>query len=117
MPAIIQALTYDLYLEQNSTFQVVVQLIATSNNTPFNLTGYTMRSHIRKHYKSTDIVGQFECVVADPLAGKFYMLMSDEQTRSLPAGNFVYDIVVEDFNGNKYRAVEGALEVSPYVTY
>lgn len=116
MPAVIQALTYDLYLEQNSTFQVVVQLIATRDNLPFDLTGYTIRSHIRKHYKSTSIIGQFECVVADPLSGKFYMLMTDEETRALPVGDFVYDIVVEDNNGNKYRAVEGALEVSPYVT-
>lgn len=116
MPAIIQALTYDLYLEQNSTFQVMVQLIATSDNQPFNLTGYAIRSQIRKHYKSTDIIGQFECVIADPLSGKFYMLMTDEETRTLPVGNFVYDIVIEDYNGNKHRAVEGVLEVSPYVT-
>lgn len=116
MPAVLHALTYDLYMEQNSTFQVMVQLIATSDNTPFNLTGCAIRSHIRKHYKSTDIIGQFECVVADPLSGKFYMLMTDEETRGLPVGNFVYDIVVEDYNRNKYRAVEGTLEVSPYVT-
>ena len=95
----------------------MVQLIATADNEPFNLTGYTVRSHIRKHHKATAIIGQFECVIADPLSGKFYMLMSDEETRALPTGNFVYDIVVEDHNGNKYRAVEGALEVSPYVTY
>ena len=117
MAAVLHALTYDLYMEQNSTFQVMVQLIATSDNTPFDLTGYTIRSHIRKHYKSTEIIGSFDCVIADHLSGKFYMLMSDEQTLALPAGKFVYDIIVEEQNGNKYRAVEGSLEVSPYVTY
>ena len=116
MPAVLQALTYDLYLEQNSTFQVVVQLIATSDNTPFNLTDYSVRSHIRKHYKSENIVGSFDCVIADHLSGKFYMLMTDEQTKALPTGNYVYDVILEDLVGNKYRAVQGSLEVSPFVT-
>lgn len=117
MAAILHALTYDLYLEQNSTFQVMVQLIATSDNQAFNLTGYTVRSHIRKHHASTDVLGEFECTIADPLTGKFYMTMSDEETRALPRGTFVYDVIIEDFNGNKYRAVEGSIDISPYVTY
>ena len=113
MPSL-TALTYDLYIEQNATFKAAAQLV-DGNKQPLNLATFTPRGQIRKHYQAAPIMS-FDTVIADPTSGKIYIALTDEQTKQLPAGHMVYDVLLEDANGNKYRVIEGTVEVSPYVT-
>lgn len=110
----ISSLSRDLDIAQNSTFQIALNLLGP-DNLPFNLTGYTPKAQIRKTYQSA-IIAQFDCHIADYLSGRIYLAMTDEQTKLLPVGNCVYDVLLEDNTGNKFRALEGILTVSPYVT-
>jgi len=108
------ALTYDLYIEQNATFKAAAQLV-DANKQPLNLSTYIPKGQIRKNYKSDPIM-TFSTLIADPSSGKIYITLTDEQTKQLPSGHLVYDVTLEDSNGNKYRVIEGTVEVSPYVT-
>lgn len=110
----ISSLTRDLDIAQNSTFQIAINLLGP-DNLPFNLTNYTPKAQIRKTYASA-VIADFDCHIADYLSGRIYIAMTDEQTKVLPVGNCVYDVLLEDNNGNKFRALEGILTVSPYVT-
>jgi hypothetical protein len=106
--------TRDLEINKNSTFQAGINLLAP-DNLPFDLTGYSPRAQIRKNY-SSPVIAEFDCHIADYASGRIYIAMTDEQTKVLPTGNCVYDVLIEDNNGAQYRVLEGMLTVNPYVT-
>lgn len=110
------ASVYDIVIEQGSTFSLTV-LLKKPNKIPFDLTGYTGRSQIRKNHADTNVIAAFSVAVASPQKdGKVVMSLTDEQTAALAVISGVYDLELESPTGEVTRIVQGRVVVSPEVT-
>lgn len=103
----------ELEIDQGSTFRYQVDLKTTSR-VPYNLTGVTITSQIRKTYRSPSVAGTF--TTENPSAGRILLSMTDEETAAITAGRYVYDVYIEDSDGQRYRVLEGMVTATPAVT-
>lgn len=109
------AFSINLIVEKFSDFSTELTITNDSNGAPLNLAGYTALSKMkRSHTSSTayDINVEF----VDRLAGIIRLFLTYEETAEIPAGRYVYDVLLTSPNDSKVRVVEGLIEVSPGVT-
>jgi len=84
-----------------------------NNNTLFDLTGYTAKSHLKKHPSSLNTTAVF--VISFPNPSKIKISLGSTITSVLKPGRYSYDIFID--NGSKKRkAVEGSALVTAGVT-
>lgn len=107
------AITANLSIDQGSTFSASLSITSTGN-IPFDLTGWTAASQIRKTYTSS-VAQTFNAVINVPTAGIVNLELTDEMSAVLKPGRYVYDVVIEK-NGEIYRAIEGIVTVNASVT-
>ncbi len=114
---------YDITIEQGATFSLPLSL-KNSDNTAFNLTGYTGRGQIRKYHRSTTIVASFTVTISvTPTDGTLTVTMTAAETAALACGEtiiedkskYVYDIEIVAGAVVK-RILDGYAYVSPEVT-
>lgn len=104
----------ELTIEQGATFNTVIT-VNDGTGSGQNLYGYTARSQMRKsHYSSTK--HDFNVSVTTPNIGEITMVMSAANTANLTAGRYVYDVEIDDGQGEITRIFEGIITVLPNVT-
>jgi hypothetical protein len=109
------AIVQNFVIDQGSTFVARVN-VYTSEKLNFNLTDYTAKSQVRKMPAST-VVAEFACTIPAPKTdGRIILYLTDEQTLTIKPGRYMYDVVIENTIGEKYRAVEGIITVKPLIT-
>lgn len=106
------AYAINLIVEENSDFDTTLTITDSDNGLPMNLAGYTGEAKIKKSYKSTTSYS-FTLEFVDRVAGIIRLGLDAD---SVPAGRYVYDVILTSPNGTKIRVVDGLLEVSPGVT-
>lgn len=104
----------ELTLEQGATFNTVVN-VNDGTGSPQNLTGYSARSMMRRSYYSSSYK-EFTVTVSDPSLGEISMSMSAANTSNLTPGRYVYDVEIDDGDGEVTRIFEGIITVLPNVT-
>ena len=106
----------NLYIDAGSLFSVIVT-VKNSDQTPMNLTGYTIAAQIRKSYGSTTAYN-FNASVFDPLTGKIRLQLTADQSSAIKPGRYLYDIEITSTNnpGQKTRVVEGLVIITPEIT-
>jgi hypothetical protein len=110
------AIVKNLTIDQGSTFSVKIT-ITGSDNEVYDLTGYGVpTAQIRKNAESSTITQAMTCMIPEPTLGYVIMTLTDEQSVTIKAGRYMYDMVIESSFGEKYRAVEGIVTVSAGVT-
>ena len=97
----------NLVIEQGSTFNAVVILSGDIGNT-----AWQSRSHIRKHYQSTN----FYVLTTNVVGSNLTLNMTATDTAAMQAGRYVYDIEMIDEANTVYRILEGTVTVTPEVT-
>lgn len=107
------AAKYDITLDQGSTFTLQITLQQPAG-TPINLSGYTIRSQIRKSYTGS-LIEEFTCAIVTAASGIFQMALTAEETKLLTEAEYVYDVEIS-ISGNVTRVLEGTIYVSPEVT-
>ena len=112
------AIYQELEIDQGSTFRYQIDLTLNSTQTPYDLTGYTMKSEIRKNHKSLTVAAAFTCAfqAGNPVLGKILLSLTDEQTAAITPGRYLFDVLITASTGETYRAVEGLVEITPSVT-
>ena len=109
------ALYEELQIDQASTFEYTVTL-SNPNGTGFDLTSYTATGRLKRSYSSSTAV-DFNISYSTPATdGKVRLYLSDETTAAMKAGHYVWDVVIENASGEKFRVIEGIAEVNPGVT-
>lgn len=103
----------NLVIDQGSTYSVTLDL-TDENGDVLPLDGYVANSQIRKWYTSLNASAIFEAVV-NASSGELTLSLTANQTSSLVAGRYVYDVEL-DQNGVISRIVEGIVTVTPQVT-
>ena len=107
------AITKNLVIDQGSTFTANLQYV-TNSKIPVDLTGYSVRSQLRKSYKSANSA-TIATTITNASYGNITLSLSSIQTSNLPHGRYVYD--VEAYQGNTViRIVEGIITVYPGVS-
>lgn len=104
----------ELYIDQGSTFQYTITL-ANPLGGGFDLTSYETRAQLKRSYKSLTAV-DFVVSYPDRTAGAFQLNLTDEATKALKSGQYVFDVVIENTGGEIYRVIEGIAFVDPGVT-
>lgn len=106
----------DQYLEQGTSFltQIVLDDI---NGTPYNLTGFTVKSQARRSYYSSNPTIVFAASITDANNGIIQLSANSAVTANVPAGKLVYDVVITETSSNNVtRVLEGQIFISPTVT-
>lgn len=104
----------ELTIEQGATFNTVIN-VGDGSGTSQNLSGYTARSQMRKSYYSSTKY-DFRVDVTTPNVGEITMSMTASNTSNLSPGRYVYDVEIDDGNGEVTRIFEGIVTVLPNVT-
>ena len=104
----------NLYIDQGSTFNAIVTL-KSQNGTPMNLTGYTVKSQFRKSYQSSQAF-TFTTSVFDAVTGRVRLQLPADTSSAIKAGRYLYDIEIASPIGEKLRALEGIVVISPEIT-
>jgi hypothetical protein len=111
MPAYVE-----IYIDQGSNFNNIINLTNDVTNTPINVAGYTISSQLRRSYYSANASGNLTCSVTDAANGEITMTMTPANTANLRAGRYVFDVRLEDATGAVSRPLEGMVTVTPRVS-
>lgn len=108
----------NLYVDAGTDYSVIITL--RDANGVMDLSGYTVKSQMRKSYDSS-VAYSFLATIFDAVAGKVKLALSsdpdDPYTSVIPAGRWLYDVEISASGGvPKKRAVEGIVTVDPQIT-
>tara|TARA_X000000368_G_scaffold281463_1_gene223357 strand:+ start:31 stop:372 length:342 start_codon:yes stop_codon:yes gene_type:complete len=107
--------TSNLVINTGTTFSQNFTLESGSDDSAFDLTGYTPTAQIRK-WAGSATATDFTCEVPSPATqGKILISLTATQTTALSPGRHVYDIVIT-LNATKEVVVEGSVLVREGVT-
>lgn len=102
----------NLIVDQGSTFSAAFELLDEFDE-PLDLSAYTARGQMRKHY-SSNTAYPFTCSLE---TGELVISIDAVQTANISPERYVYDIELVDASANSVvRIVEGFVTVTPEVT-
>jgi len=104
----------NLFVDQGADYSNIIT-VGTTTGSVLNLTGYTVKSQMRKSYGSTTAY-DFTASVYDAAAGKVRLQLTAAYASSIPAGRYLYDIEITSSIGSKTRILEGTVIVTPEIT-
>jgi hypothetical protein len=107
---------FDIDIDQGSTFVWDITVYDTDGVTPLDLSGYTVRSMLRKRYDDVNPSETFNITYPDAINGKVRLLLSATETAALLKGRYVYDIELEDGTGKVVKIYKGFAVVYPEAT-
>ena len=114
----------DLLVKQGSTLGPFKVSLINPDQTAVDLTGATLRGHIRKKALSTVLVATLVVTVTEAANGKFEFGLPDEITAGIQAGEtikdpaslYVWDMELEDASGRVVPLYYGDCKVFREVT-
>lgn len=107
---------YPLTIEQGSTFQK--QLRWKVDGVLMNLTGYTAKMQLRRRANAAvifELSGSNSRILLGGTAGTISMEITAEDTATIPAGNYVYDLELTS-SSTTGKLLRGTVVVSGEVT-
>ena len=109
------AVTSNLYVDQGSDYSTIIT-VKSASGAPLNLTGYTVKSQMRKSFSSST-VHNFTATVYDTTAGQLKLSLTSAQSEAIVAGRWLYDVeITQTSSGLKKRVVEGIVTITPQIT-
>jgi hypothetical protein len=90
---------------------------------PFDLTGFEGLCQLRSDADSNEIIAEPIVSIIDPEGGSLALSLDSSISAAIPTAGksykertkFQYDVFLEN-NGDKYRVLQGYVEVSPNIT-
>ena len=70
-----------------------------STELPIPLTGATISCHVRSSYENPIIVAVVVCTITDANAGQFSVELDADTTAAIVAGDYVWDLIIEESSG------------------
>lgn len=105
----------NLYIDAGADYSNIIT-VATATSVPLDLTGYTVKSQMRKSYGSSTAYS-FNASIYDATAGKVRIQLTNTESESIPPGRYLYDIeITQTVSGIKTRVIEGIVIVTPQIT-
>ena len=98
----------ELFMDQGADFRTVVNLTDEITNTNLNLSGYQIRSQMRRSYYSANAAATINCAITDA--------STSANTSNIKAGRYLFDLEATDATGFTSRVLEGIITVTPEIT-
>lgn len=102
----------NIVIDQGTTFTSYF-LINDDEGNPVDLSIYTARAQLRKHYTSSNSTS---FSITANSTGYVTMSLAANTTANLTAGRYVYDVELVDGSNVVSRVIEGMITISPEVT-
>lgn len=108
----------ELFMDQGATFNNVINLTDDVTNAALNITGYIVRSQMRRSYYSQNASANLTCTITDAADGEITLSLTAGQTANIKAGRYLFDVeTVDTLQSNTVsRVLEGIITVTPEVT-
>lgn len=106
----------ELFIDQGTTFNTIINLNDDASSAPINLSGYIVRSQMRRSYYSVNASATFTCTITDSANGELTLSLTDGQTSNIKAGRYLFDVETQDTMNVVTRVLEGIITVTPGVT-
>lgn len=106
----------ELYVDQGTTFNNIINLTDDLTNTPINVANYVVRGQLRRSYYSANASGNITFTLTDAANGEITMSMTDSQTANIKAGRYLFDVETVDTSNVVSRVLEGIITVTPQIT-
>lgn len=104
----------NLYIDAGADYSIIVTA-NQGNGDPLNLTGYTVKSQVRKSYASPTAY-DFTASIFAATSGKIRLSMTAAQTSAIKPGRYLYDVEITSAIGEKRRVLEGIIIITPEIT-
>lgn len=106
----------ELFMDQGATFNNVINLSDDLTNANINISGYVVRSQMRRSYYSVNATANITCTITNALNGEITMSMNANTTANIKAGRYLFDLETVDTIGTTTRVLEGIITVTPEIT-
>lgn len=106
----------ELYMDQGADFRNIVNLTDDVTNVNLDLTGYQVRSQMRRSYYSLNATANIVCSITDTANGEITMSLGSANTAAIKAGRYLFDLEIVDGGGMTSRVLEGIITVTPEIT-
>jgi hypothetical protein len=103
-------------MDQGASFNNVINLSDDITNANINISGYIVRSQMRRSYYSVNASANIVCTITDSGNGEITMTVGANVTANLKSGRYLFDLETVDPNNVTTRVLEGIITVSPRVT-
>lgn len=104
----------NLYIDQGSDFSAIVTL-KNQDGSIINLTDFTAASQFRKSYQSSSATS-FIVSIHDAANGKIRLQLPASSSSPLIPGRYLYDVEITSPIGERKRALEGIIVLTPEIT-
>lgn len=104
----------NLYIDQGSDFSAIVAL-KNQDGTAINLTGFSVAGQFRKSYQSSSATN-FVVSIYDATKGKIRLQLPASSSSPLIPGRYLYDVEITSPIGERKRALEGIIVLTPEIT-
>lgn len=105
----------ELIIDQGADFDLTLFVVDDSINQKANLSGYIIRSKIRKNY-AANAYAFFTTSIINGTEGIINISLNAHSTATMKSGRYFFDIEIEDPTGRVTRLLEGTATVTPEVT-
>jgi hypothetical protein len=103
-------------MDQGATFNNTLNITDDLTNAKVNVSGYTVRSQMRRSYYSANATAQIVCTVTDAANGTILMSLAAANTSNIKAGRYLFDVETVDTASVTTRILEGIITVTPEIT-
>lgn len=110
---------YSFVIEAGATFNLDFTMY--TGGSKWNLTGYSARMDIREDIDSVTALISLDSngngITLGGSTGTVEIEIDAATTETFPAGQYVYDLEIEDANGYVWRVIQGKVQVRAEVTH
>lgn len=106
----------ELFMDQGATFNNVINLSDDLTNANINISGYIVRSQMRRSYYSVNATANIICTITNAADGEITMSLPANTTANIKSGRYLFDLETVDTNNTVNRVLEGIITVTPEVT-
>ena len=106
----------ELIIDQGATFNNIINLSDDITNSNVNISGYVVRSQMRRSYYSANATANITCTITNATQGEITMNLNANTTANIKAGRYLFDLETVDTLGTVSRVLEGIITVTPGIT-
>jgi hypothetical protein len=103
----------NLFITKNTPYTKEITVLQ-SNGVALNLSGFTVKIVLAKHFEST-VKYTFDGTVVNAANGVVQLTMSAAQTQSLPSNTLVYSVFIDPPLADQILVLQGQAFVTPTV--
>jgi hypothetical protein len=106
----------NIVIERRATFSLHFLVQNGSDQSAFDLTGYTATAQVRETAGAKHIVATFTCAIPNPSGGEMTAVLSNTVTTNLKPGIYFWDLYITT-SGAAIRLLQGKATVTDTVTH